>query len=139
MELRTDGKSQHVVVYSLGNFISNMSASNTDGGLVFTMKLRKRNVVWPVWSDLVTSMWKEHSQQEDIPFVFPSCEVEWCGYSIVWTARPKFTSNGKFVLYPVDVSLDNLSEGGKQRLNLFKKNTSNFLKKHNIGIGELKK
>ena len=139
MELRTDGKSQHVVVYSLGNFISNMSASNTDGGLVFTMKLRKRNVVWPVWSDLVTSMWKEHSQQEDIPFVFPSCEVEWCGYSIVWTARPKFTSNGKFVLYPVDVSLDNLSKVGKQRLNLFKKNTSNFLKKHNIGIGELKK
>lgn len=41
MELRTNGTQQHVIVYSLGNFISNMSAPNTDGGLIFTLELEK--------------------------------------------------------------------------------------------------
>ena len=41
MELRTNGNQQHVIVYSLGNFISNMSAANTDGGLIFTLQLEK--------------------------------------------------------------------------------------------------
>ena len=35
MELRTNGTEQHIIVYSLGNFISNMSKANTDGGLIF--------------------------------------------------------------------------------------------------------
>ena len=33
MELRTNGTEQHIIVYSLGNFISNMSKANTAGGL----------------------------------------------------------------------------------------------------------
>ena len=41
MELRTEGWQQHVVVYSLGNFLSNMQQPRTDGGLVFTMTLEK--------------------------------------------------------------------------------------------------
>lgn len=43
MELRTDSitGAQHAVVYSLGNFISNMSKVNTDGGLIFTLELEK--------------------------------------------------------------------------------------------------
>lgn len=43
MELRTDTLTgmQHAVVYSLGNFISNMSKVNTDGGLIFTLELEK--------------------------------------------------------------------------------------------------
>ena len=45
MELRTDTLTgtQHAIVYSLGNFISNMSNVNTDGGLVFTLELKKRH------------------------------------------------------------------------------------------------
>ena len=45
MELRTNGNQQHIIVYSLGNFISNMSAANTDGGLIFTLQLR--NILSP--------------------------------------------------------------------------------------------
>lgn len=42
MELRTDSTGrQHVVVYSLGNFISNMSRTHTDGGAAFTLVLEK--------------------------------------------------------------------------------------------------
>lgn len=41
MEVRSDGRRQHVVVYSLGNFISNMSRPGTDGGLLFTLTLAK--------------------------------------------------------------------------------------------------
>ena len=45
MELRTDSitGAQHAVVYSLGNFISNMSKVNTDGGLIFTLELETFN------------------------------------------------------------------------------------------------
>lgn len=48
MELREAGNRQHVVVYSLGNFISNMSAANTDGGLIFTLELEKYPLPKPV-------------------------------------------------------------------------------------------
>ena len=62
MELRTDSitGNQHVVVYSLGNFISNMSARRTDGGLLFKLELEKDSVT----------------------------RVANCGYSLVWTSRP---------------------------------------------------
>ncbi|MDE6217331.1 CapA family protein, partial [Bacteroides sp.] len=48
MELRTNGNQQHIVVYSLGNFISNMQAINTDGGLIFTMQLEKYPLPTPI-------------------------------------------------------------------------------------------
>lgn len=48
MELRTNGNQQHAIVYSLGNFISNMSAANTDGGLIFTLQLEKYPLPKPI-------------------------------------------------------------------------------------------
>ncbi|MBD9092996.1 MAG: CapA family protein, partial [Bacteroides oleiciplenus] len=71
MELRTDSitGTQHAVVYSLGNFISNMSKVNTDGGLIFTLELEKDTTI-------STS---------------PQIRVERCEYNLVWTARPNLT------------------------------------------------
>lgn len=76
MELRTDSLTgmQHAVVYSLGNFISNMSQINTDGGLIFTLELEK---------DTVASL-------------IPHIRVRHCGYNLVWTARPTL-SNEKII------------------------------------------
>lgn len=72
MELRTDSitGNQHVVVYSLGNFISNMSARHTDGGLLFKLELEKDSVT----------------------------RVANCGYSLVWTSRPVL-SRKKIIYY----------------------------------------
>ena len=43
IEVRTDSltNDKHLVVYSLGNYISNMSARRTDGGLMVKMELVK--------------------------------------------------------------------------------------------------
>lgn len=44
MEVRTDAKGEgHVLVYSLGNFISDMSKPNTTGGMTVRLQLEKRH------------------------------------------------------------------------------------------------
>lgn len=59
MELRVDSttQSQHLIVYSLGNFISNMSQRGTDGGLMLHLTFVKDSTVrlakstyQPVWT-----------------------------------------------------------------------------------------
>ena len=120
MELRTDSitGAQHAVVYSLGNFISNMSKVNTDGGLIFTLELEK---------DTTTS-------------TSPQVRVQRCGYNFVWTARPNFTKEKNYVLYPTDsTSISKLPEAARNHLNIFVKNSRKLLHQHNIGIKENKK
>ncbi len=117
MELRRDSVdgTRHVVVYSLGNFISNMSKENTDGGLIFTLVLEKKTF----FPESSTSLYK-------------------CGYNLVWTARPLFTKRENFILYPVDYAdLSSLHGDGRNHLKIFTKNARLLLQKHNIGIGEL--
>lgn len=108
MELRTDSLQQHVIVYSLGNFISNMSAENTDGGLIFTLQLEKR----------------------------PLPQITQCGYNLVWTARPNLTGEKNYILYPTDFPSDSLPSTARNRLNIFIKNSRKLLQQHNIGISE---
>ena len=120
MELRTDSitRTQHAVVYSLGNFISNMSKVNTDGGLIFTLELEK---------DTTTS-------------TSPQVRVQRCGYNFVWTARPNFTKEKNYVLYPTDsTSISKLPEAARNHLNIFVKNSRKLLQQHNVGIKENKK
>ena len=120
MELRTDSitGAQHAVVYSLGNFISNMSKVNTDGGLIFTLELEK---------DTTTS-------------TSTQVRVQRCGYNFVWTARPNFTKEKNYVLYPTDsTSISKLPEAARNHLNIFVKNSRKLLQQHNVGIKENKK
>ncbi len=134
MELRSDGNQQHVIVYSLGNFISNMSAENTDGGLIFTLQLEKYPLPQPI-----------HPLQNNrsyspslVPFSpsFPFSRVAHCGYTLVWTARPALTGEKNYILYPSYFPADNLSNTARNRLNIFIKNTRKILLQHNIGISE---
>lgn len=134
MELRKDGNQQHAVVYSLGNFISNMSAANTDGGLIFTLELEKYplpNPIHPLQNNLSYSPSLK-------PFVssFPFSRVVRCGYTLVWTARPTLTGEKNYILYPSYSSADNLPESARNRLNIFIKNSRNLLLQHNTGIYE---
>ncbi len=120
MELRTDTLTgmQHAVVYSLGNFISNMSKVNTDGGLIFTLELEKDTVISST----------------------PSVHISHCGYNLVWTARPTLTKEKNYVLYPTDsTSVSKLPEVARNHLNIFTKNSRKLLQQHNVGIKENKK
>ena len=77
MERRNKAKNGgNVVVYSLGNYVSNMTKVNTDGGAMVRMDFKKKGRV-------VT--------------------LEDCGYSLVWVSRPQISGHKNFRIYPVHV------------------------------------
>ena len=110
MELRTDSitGNQHVIVYSLGNFISNMSARRTDGGLLFKLELEKDSVT----------------------------RVANCGYSLVWTSRPVLSRKKNHILYPINYPADSLSVTERNHLKNFINDAQSLFRKHNKGIKE---
>lgn len=117
MELRTDSITgrQHTIVYSLGNFISNMSKVNTDGGLIFTLELEK---------------------DTGMPSSYLS-RLSHYGYNLVWTARPELTKDKNYMLYPTDsVSVSRLPDAARNHLNIFVKSSRKLLQQHNVGIKE---
>lgn len=134
MELRTNGNQQHVVVYSLGNFISNMQATDTDGGLIFTMQLEKYPLPGPIPPRL-----SDHSYApplDSFPILYPYCRVTDCGYNLVWVARPDLTGEKNHILYPVNHPTDKLPQRAINRLNIFTERARKLLQQHNVGIHE---
>lgn len=123
IELRTDSTdsvanvvNRHAVVYSLGNFISNMSRTNTDGGLLFTMTLQKDTVGRST----------------------PRTYLKHCGYNLVWTARPALTREKNFRLCPVDsLSASTLPSAARARQTGFVNNVRQLLRRYNKGVEEL--
>lgn len=111
MEIRqsTHSLDRHVVVYSLGNFISNMSARNTDGGAMLKLELTKRNGI---------------------------VRISQCAYSLVWTSRPNISGKKNYILYPVANTKDDLNAREANLLNTFAKSARNLLDEHNNGIDE---
>ena len=110
MELRTDSTagSRHAVVYSLGNFISNMSARRTDGGILFKLELEKDSIT----------------------------RVTNCEYSLIWTSRPVLSQKKNYILYPIGYPTDSLSVTERNHLKIFTKDTRSLFNKHNKGIKE---
>lgn len=137
MELRTEGTQQNVVVYSLGNFISNMSATNTDGGLIFTLQLEKYPLPKPVPPRLSEASYSPLLESDSLRF--PYCRVVNCGYDLVWTVLPKLSGRKNYILYPVNYSADSLPQEARNRLNIFTENSRKLLQQYNVGIHENKK
>ena len=134
MELRTDGFQQHVVVYSLGNFISNMSAENTDGGLIFVLQLEKYPLPQPIRPMFTNQSYSPSLTPSVISFPFP--RVSHCGYNLVWVARPNLSGKKNYILYPTSFPTDSLPSVARNRLNIFTKNSRKLLQQHNIEISE---
>lgn len=111
LELRTDSLTgqQHVVAYSLGNFISNMTGQRTGGGLLFKLELAKDTA---------------------------RTYINNCGYSLVWTARPVLSQKKNYTLYPLCPEIDSLPREARNRLKIFVKDTRALLRKHNWHINE---
>ena len=111
IEVQADSLSgQHrLVAYSLGNFISNMSARHTDGGLMLQMTFARHDNCWTLDS---------------------------CHYSLVWTARPRLTNEKNFYLLPAGMPTDSLPAAARQRMSRFVKDARTLMKSHNQGIAE---
>lgn len=110
IEVREDSvtNDKNLVVYSLGNYISNMSARHTDGGLMVKMELVK---------DSITRLNK-------------------CEYSLVWTARPTQSGKKNHQLLPVNLPTDSIPVNARNSLKIFVNDTRSLFSKHNRGIKE---
>ena len=111
IEVRPDARTRdkHLVVYSLGNYLSNMSARRTDGGLMVRMQLVKKGGV---------------------------TRLDTCSYSLVWTGRPKQTGLKNHRLYPVNIAPDSLPAPARYLLRQFTQDARTLFKEHNQGIRE---
>ena len=111
IEVREDLRvpAKHVVVYSLGNFISNMSRENADGGAMVWLTLKRR---WGITS------------------------LESCSYSLVWTSRPVLSKKKNFELYPPSFMTKPIQNEELTPFSKFLENTRKLFEKHSIGIKE---
>lgn len=137
MELRTNGTEQHIIVYSLGNFISNMSKANTDGGLIFTLQLEKHPLPQPIRPSYIGQ--SQTPLPDSNPLPFPYCRVSYCGYNLVWTGRPELTKEKNYILYPASFPTEHLTPEARKHLEIFVKSSRKLLQQHNIDIYEKKK
>ena len=111
MEVKKDvhTPAKHLVVYSLGNFISNMSKENTDGGAMVRLELIK-------YFDIV--------------------QMRSCNYSLVWTSRPFLSGKKNFEVYPVKYIDKPIENKEFTLMNRFLKNARMLFEKNNKGIKE---
>ena len=111
MEIVKDPRTpaRHVIVYSLGNFISNMSKEKTDGGAMVRLKLQR---------------------------IFRITRLADCEYALVWTSRPVLSKKKNFELYPVTFINKSINNEELNVMKRFLKGTENLLGKSNGGIKE---
>lgn len=111
MEVRKDRNipAKHLIVYSLGNYISNMSKENTDGGAMVKITLSKRGGI---------------TRMED------------CSYSLVWTSRPILSKKRNFEIYPASFITQPIRNEEIKPFHLFLTNTRTLYEKYNLGIKE---
>ena len=100
---------KHLVVYSLGNFISNMSKLHTDGGAMVKLELKR---LWGI------------------------TRLEKCSYSLVWTSRPVLSGKKNFELYPSEYIMKPLKDEEFIRFSRFLDNSRQLFEHHNKGIKE---
>ena len=100
---------RHLIAYSLGNFISNMSAPNTDGGMVVKVVLKK-----------VAGLTRMISSN----------------YAFVWTSRPSINGKGQYFVYPSNFERNLLNINEKTRFGRFLEQNRNVVEKHSKGINE---
>ena len=111
MEIRNDTKTpgKHLVVYSLGNFISNMSKEKTDGGAMVKLELKKIHGITRL-SD--------------------------CNYSLIWTSRPAISKKKNYEVYPASFINKPIHNEEFNLMNRFLKQSRELFQKHNRDIKE---
>ena len=111
MEVKQDEHTpaKHLVVYSLGNFISNMSMRKTDGGAMVKLELVKFMGI---------------------------TRLDSCSYSLVWTSRPELSGKSHHELYPASFLDKPIRNQELVRLRTFLDDARSLFDKYNAGIKE---
>ncbi len=109
IEVREMGGEKHLLAYSLGNFVSNQSRPNTDGGTMVRMKLVKEG---------------GRTYLSD------------CAYNLYWVSRPVTSGLRHFRVLPSSYPSDSLNATERSKRDTYLKNTRALFEKHNKGIKE---
>lgn len=106
LEIRQDTMSgkQHLVAYSLGNYISNMKVRATDGGMMLRVVLEKDSTV----------------------------RIADCAYSLVYTARPVKSGKKNFQLIPAACPREEYAPAVREGLRIFLDDTRKLLRNCNV-------
>lgn len=135
MELIQKGCKKHFVAYSLGNFISNMSAPHTDGGLVVRLTLEKKAMPKP-WIPSPLSLSETESSYVPLSTdtLSPICTLQSYDYSLVWTLRPSLSGQKNFRILPANASMRHLPQAAYNKLKHFTLQSNKLLKEYNVNI-----
>ena len=114
LEVRTFNGGQHLVAFSLGNFISSQTPSPTNGGIIVKLTLEKN---------------ESGTKMVD------------CSYDLIWLSRPFLSGKNVFTLYPESYPTDQLNYLEKERRDLIFDNLHKLMEEHNKGFenGRMKK
>ena len=113
VELRYDSvaKKQHLVAYSLGNFVSDQSSLPKYGGMLLRIDLEKKGPCQPA-------------------------TIANCDYMLTFVSRPAWSHRKNYRVYPVNVP-DSLLNGLERKLrDSYMKLARELFEKHNIGVSE---
>ena len=111
LEVLTDSVTpgRHLVAYSLGNFVSNMHPTGTDGGMMVSLTLRRG---------------EGRTRLAD------------CGYALVWTSRPVLSRKPGYELYPLNIADNLLNVNEKERMSRFARQVRSLMERETKGIKE---
>ncbi len=109
-----DSTDQHLIVYSLGNYLSNQSPSTTgqqltDGGASVRLTLKKK---------------------------LGKTRLSSCDYLLNWVSRPQVSGNKNYRIYPANQDTLSLNSAERRLMQTFLNNARKLFKKHNKGIHE---
>lgn len=113
IELRQDSLQgeQHLVAYSLGNFISDQSSLPKYGGMMLRLEISKEG---PSQKAAITE----------------------CGYCLTFVSRPAWSGKKNYRVYPVSISDSLLNSIEKKKRDDYVKLARELFLKHNIGVSE---
>lgn len=107
LEVRTFNGEQHLVAFSLGNFISSQTPSATGCGIIVKLTLEKK---------------------------YGATKMVDCSYDLVWLSRPFLSGKNGFILYPENYPTDQLNYLEKKWRDFILNNLHKLMEKHNKGI-----
>lgn len=110
LEVRTDPatRTKHLVVYSLGNYLSNMYKQDTDGGLMVSLTLEKDSTT----------------------------RLQSTAYQLVWVSRPAVSGRKVHRLIPTSYPDSLLGAGDRRLRRAFYDSARNLFQKYNREISE---
>lgn len=111
----TEEKNERLIVYSLGNYVSNQRAARKDGGAMLKLTLSKQG---------------------------DNVKIKNCGYHLTWVHKPKVNGKTKFEILPCKTyeanEYEGLNEEAKAKMKIFTTQSRKLLNTYNKAVPELK-